>query len=76
MSLFKNWVATQSAQVILIFKRFGERWRQKGKRENDEATLPTYTRKRRENVRKHSYIHEYYRSKMSKQSYICIKSNL
>ena len=37
--VFKNWVATQSAQVILIFKRFGERWRQKGKRENDEAAF-------------------------------------
>ena len=34
--VFKNWVATQSAQVILIFKRFSKRWRQKG--EKDEAT--------------------------------------
>ena len=35
-AVFKNWVARQSAQLILIFKRFSKRWRQKG--ENDEAT--------------------------------------
>ena len=67
MSLFKNWVATQSAQVILIFKRFGERWRQKRKRENDEATLQTNTRKRRGNVRKHSHIY------VSKVIFKCIR---
>ena len=37
--VFKNWVATQSAQVILIFKRFGER---DGDKKENEKTMKSH----------------------------------